>query len=178
MNLPGYLSIMARNLQEIQELFLIRTIRTCVNTIGQIQLFSNYLHCPQIDSQTVLNIHIGTHVFIILMSRRQQRSPWPSPATCLYRPSPPVGIQGYILYQHKTVVYKILAGGPAFDCPCEGVHGCMLLISSSFFLQQCPACLVRLTWIFFVMGGKWQYSCYFAVCFLRDLFSISCSILA
>ena len=26
-------------------------------------------------------------------------------------------------------------------------------MSSSLLLQQCPACLVRLTWIVFVMGG-------------------------
>ena len=27
-------------------------------------------------------------------------------------------------------------------------------MSSSLLLQQCPACLVRLTWILFVMGGS------------------------
>ena len=27
-------------------------------------------------------------------------------------------------------------------------------MSSSLLLQQCPACLVRLTWIVFVMGGR------------------------
>ena len=32
------------------------------------------------------------------------------------------------------------------------------LMSSSLLLQQCPACLVRLTWIGFVMGGRWPYS--------------------
>ena len=31
-------------------------------------------------------------------------------------------------------------------------------MSSSLLLQQCPACLVRLTWIVFVMGGRWPYS--------------------
>ena len=31
-------------------------------------------------------------------------------------------------------------------------------MSSSLLLQQCPACLVRLTWIVFVMGGRWTYS--------------------
>ena len=28
-------------------------------------------------------------------------------------------------------------------------------MSSSLLLQQCPTCLVRLTLIVFVMGGKW-----------------------
>ena len=31
-------------------------------------------------------------------------------------------------------------------------------MSSSLLLQQCPACLVRLTCIVFVMGGRWPYS--------------------
>ena len=37
--------------------------------------------------------------------------------------------------------------------PCEGVHRSTSLTSSSLQLQQCPACLVRLTLIVFVMGG-------------------------
>ena len=44
-------------------------------------------------------------------------------------------------------------------------------------LHQCPACLVRLTWIVFVMGGWWLHSCYFVRCCLQDLFNIACSIL-
>ena len=33
-----------------------------------------------------------------------------------------------------------------------GVHGSTSLRSSSLLLQQCPACLIRLTWIVFVNG--------------------------
>ena len=50
-------------------------------------------------------------------------------------------------------------------------------MSSSLLLQQCPTCLVHLTWIVFVMGGKWPYSCRFVGCWLHDLFNIACSIL-
>ena len=71
----------------------------------------------------------------------------------------------------------IPAGHPAFDHPCEGVHRSMSLMSSSLFLQQCPTCLVRLTWIVFVMGGRWPYSCCFVECCLKDLFNIARSIL-
>ena len=39
-----------------------------------------------------------------------------------------------------------------------GVHKSTSLMSSSLLLQQCPACLVRLTWIVFVIGGRWPYS--------------------
>ena len=49
-------------------------------------------------------------------------------------------------------------------------------MSSSLLLQQCPACLVRLILILFVMGGGWPYSCYFVRCCLQDLFNIACSI--
>ena len=58
----------------------------------------------------------------------------------------------------------------------EGVHRSTSLMSSSLFLQQCPARLVRLTWIVFVMDGRWPYSCCFERCCLQDLFNIACSI--
>ena len=49
----------------------------------------------------------------------------------------------------------------------EGVHRSTSLMSSSLLLQQCPACLVRLTWIVFVMGGRWPYSWCFVGCCLQ-----------
>ena len=54
----------------------------------------------------------------------------------------------------------------------------MSLMNSSLLLQQFPACLVPITWIAFVMGGRWPHSCYSVGCCLQDLFSIACSILA
>ena len=51
----------------------------------------------------------------------------------------------------------VRAGRPDFARPCVGVHKSTSLISSSLLLQQCPACLVRLTWIVFVIGGRWPY---------------------
>ena len=50
----------------------------------------------------------------------------------------------------------VRAGRPAFARPCEGVHRSTLFTSSSLLLQQCPACLVRLTLIVFVtvVGGR------------------------
>ena len=71
----------------------------------------------------------------------------------------------------------VLASRPAFARPCEGVHRSTSLMSSSLLLQQCPACLVRLTWIVFVMGGWWPYSCCFVGCCRQDLFNIAHSIL-
>ena len=69
------------------------------------------------------------------------------------------------------------AGRPAFARPCAGVHRSISLTSSSILLQQCPACLVRLIMIVFVIGGRWPYSCCFVGCCFQDLFNIACSIL-
>ena len=71
----------------------------------------------------------------------------------------------------------VRAGRPAFARPYEGVHGSTSLMSSSLLLQQCPACLVRLTWIVFVMGGRWPYSWCVVGCCLQDLFNIAHRIL-
>ena len=69
------------------------------------------------------------------------------------------------------------AGCPAFAWPCVGVHKSTSLMSSSLLLQQSPACLVRLTWIVFVIGGRWPYSWCLVGCCRQDLFKIACSIL-
>ena len=50
------------------------------------------------------------------------------------------------------------AGRPACPRPYVGVHRSTSFVTSSLLLQQCPACLVCLTWIVFVMGGRWPYS--------------------
>ena len=57
---------------------------------------------------------------------------------------------------HSCCMY-VLAGHPAFARPYVGVHRSTSLMSSSLLLQQCPACLVRLIGIVFVMGGRWPY---------------------
>ena len=55
---------------------------------------------------------------------------------------------------HSCWMY-VRAGRPAFAWPCVGIHKSTSLMSSSLLLQQCPACLVRLTWIVFVIEGRW-----------------------
>ena len=57
---------------------------------------------------------------------------------------------------HSCCMY-IWAGHPAFAWPYAGVHRSTSLMSSSLLLQQCPACLVHLTCIVFMMGGRWPY---------------------
>ena len=69
------------------------------------------------------------------------------------------------------------AGRPAFAWPYAGVHRSISLMSSSLLLQQCPACLIRLNCIVFVVGGRWPYSWCLVGCCRQDLFKIACSIL-
>ena len=73
---------------------------------------------------------------------------------------------------HSCWMY-VRAGRPAFARPCVGVHKSTSLMSSSLLLQQCPACLVRLTWIVFMIGGRWPYSWCLVGCFRQDLFKIA-----
>ena len=58
---------------------------------------------------------------------------------------------------HSCCMY-VLAGRPALARLYVGVLRSTSLMSLSLLLQQCPACLVRLTWIVFVMRGRWPYT--------------------
>ena len=77
---------------------------------------------------------------------------------------------------HSCCMY-VRAGRPAFARPYAGVHRSTSLMSSSLLLQQCPACLFRLTCIVFVMGGRWPYSWCLVGCCRQDLFNIARNIL-
>ena len=77
---------------------------------------------------------------------------------------------------HSCCMY-VRAGRPAFARPYFGVHRSTSLMSSSLLLQQCPACLVRVTWIVFVIGGRWPYSWCLVGCCRLDLFNIARNIL-
>ena len=77
---------------------------------------------------------------------------------------------------HSCWMY-VRAGRPAFARPCVGVHKSTSLMSSSLLLQQCPACLVRLTWIVFVIGSRWPYSWCLVGCCRQEMFKIARSIL-
>ena len=77
---------------------------------------------------------------------------------------------------HRCCTY-VLVGRPAFARPYVGVHKSTSLMSSSLLLQQCPAYLVHLIWIVFVMGGRWLYSWCLVGCCHQDLFNIARNIL-
>ena len=73
---------------------------------------------------------------------------------------------------HSCCMY-VRAGRPAFAQPYVGVHRSTSRMSSSLLLQQCPACLVHLTWIVFMMGGRWPYSWCLVGCCRQVLFNIA-----
>ena len=77
---------------------------------------------------------------------------------------------------HSLCMY-VRAGRPLFARPYVWVHGSTSLMSSSLLLQQCPVCLVRLTWIVFVMEGRWPYIWCLVVYCLLDLFKIARNII-
>ena len=77
---------------------------------------------------------------------------------------------------HSCCMY-VRAGRSAFDWPYAGIHRSTSLTSSSLLFQQCPACLVRLAWIVFVIGGRLPYSwCLVGSC-CQVLFNIALNIL-
>ena len=77
---------------------------------------------------------------------------------------------------HTCWMY-VRASRPAFARPYVGVHSSTSHMSSCLLPQQCPACLVRLTWTVFVIGGRWPYSWCLVGCCRQDLFKIARSIL-
>ena len=69
---------------------------------------------------------------------------------------------------HSCCMY-VRAGRPAFARSYVGVHTSTSPMSSSLLFQQCPACLVRITWIVLLMGGRWSYSWCYVECRRQDL---------
>ena len=82
----------------------------------------------------------------------------------------------HLVSSHSCWIY-IRAGCRAFAQPYVGVQRSTSLMSSSLLRQQCPGCLVCLTWIVFMMGGRWLYIRCFVGCCRQDLFNIARSIL-
>ena len=69
----------------------------------------------------------------------------------------------------RSCCMYVRAGRPPFAWPYARVHRSTSLMSSSLLLHQCPACLVRLAWIVFVMGGRLPYCWCLVGCCCQDL---------
>ena len=121
-------------------------------------------HCWLFDAKSIF-------IHIIIMSCRQHGYPWPSLATSPYHSSLLAGFQGYIPYPHIAAECMFELVVLLLFSHMRGVHWSTSLMSLSLLLQQCPTCLVRLTCIVFVMGGKCPYSWCFVGCCRQDLFN-------
>ena len=90
---------------------------------------------------------------------------------------PLAGLQGYNPYTHIAAECMFVLVVLLLPGHMRGSIGSTSLMSSSLLLQQCSACLVRLTWIVFMMGDRWPYSWCLVGCCRQDLFNIACRIL-
>ena len=120
----------------------------------------------------IIYIWLYIYIYIYQVTRIAQR-----PSTLFRHPSltfiapdwhsrlHPVSTQSWCL--------QVFDGRPTLARPCVGVHKRTSLMNSSLLLQQCPACLVHLTWMVWEMGGRWPYNCCFMVCCFQDLFKTS-----
>ena len=98
-------------------------------------------------------------------------------STSPYHSLPLAGLQGYIPYHHIAAVCMFELVILLLIGHIGGVHRSMSITSSSLLLQQCPACLVHLAWIVFMIGGRWLYSWCLVGCCCQDLFNIALNIL-
>ena len=105
---------------------------------------------------------------IIIMSCRQHGYPWPSFTAPPYCSSLLAGSQGYIPHPHRAAVCW-------FELVTLLLFGHVGGSIGEHHLWARPSCLVRLTLIVFVMGGRWPYS--FVGCCLQDLFKIARNII-
>ena len=125
-----------------------------ISTIAKFTLYHHHHHVV-LPAQISLTLSRHFSLSFIASGRSSGLHPISSQSCCMY----------------------VQAGHPAFAQPYMEVHRSTSLMSSSLLLQQCPACLVRLTWMVFMMGGRWPYSWCFVRCCRQDLFNIACSIL-
>ena len=150
-------------------------------------------HHHHVVPQARISLTLSRHFSLsfIVSGRSSGLHPVSSHSCCMYvragRPAfarPYVGVHRStslmslsLLLQQAAVMSILLYGYTTFARPYVGVHGSTSLMSSSLLLQQCPVCLVPLTWIVFVMGGRWPYSWCLVGCCRQDLFNIACNIL-
>ena len=136
---------------------ILHTPRRCqIKEVNNINKISNHHHHHHVALVARISLTLSRHSSLSFISPGRSSGQHP-------------------VSSHSCWMY-VRAGRPAFARPCVGVHKSTSLMSSSLLLQQCPACLVRLTWIVFVIGGRWPYSWCLVGCCRQDLFKIARSI--
>ena len=109
-----------------------------VDSATQVQILHNFVYISYCSYHHVvppawISLTLSRHFSLLFITsgRSSELHPVSSQSCCMY----------------------VRASRPAFARPYVGVHRSTSFMSSSLLLQQCSACLVRLTWIVFVMGG-------------------------
>ena len=145
------------NLFNDPRIYLIYMYKQVLAKINLQGLICHHHHHHHVMPQAQISLTLSRHFSLLFISSGRSSGPHP-------------------VSSHSCWMY-VRAGRPAFARPYVGVHWSTSLMSSSLLLQQCPACLVRLTWIVFVMGGRWPYSWCLVGCCRQDLFTFARSIL-
>ena len=109
---------------------------------------------------------------INILSHHQHGYPWLFLATLLYHPLLPVGLQGYIPYLHRATVCRFELVVLPLLVLVKGSTGVRHLWVHLYFSGSVLHVWFFLTWIVFMMGGRWLYSCCFVGCCLQNLFNI------
>ena len=94
------------SLSQIPPLNLVRFV---ISPFLGVMIISGQLILTGPNSQRLsllLILDIFKIIIIIIMSRWQHGSPWPSLAIRLYHPSLLVGLQSDVLYRHIAVIYR------------------------------------------------------------------------
>ena len=140
-------------------------------TFWQLLLYDDfYSICPVLIKLIFKQCGLPKDIIVIIMSCQKYGYPWRSLSLhfslsfIAFGRSPGL----HPVSSHNCCMY-VRAGRPAFAWPYAGVHRSTSLMSSSLLLQQCSTCLVRLTCIVFVMGGRWPYSWCLVGCCLQSL---------
>ena len=101
----------------------------------------------------IFNIYIYIYIYIynLILTCHQHGYPWPFLATSPNRSSLPACPLGYTPYLHRAAECGFELAALLLLGYVNGVPRSTSLRSSSLLLQQCPACLVHLTWIVFLI---------------------------
>ena len=157
------------NVTNVQQVLLLKDTHTHI----YIYIYSHLHIYIYIHIHTLTHTH--THIYIYIYIYHQVMPPAQISLTVSHHFSLSFIASGRFPGLHPVssqICYMyVRAGRPAFDRPYEGVHRSTSLMSLSLLLEQCPACLVRLTWIVLVMGGRWLYSYCFMGCCFQDSYS-------
>ena len=124
------------------------------------------------------HVHTHTHTYISLSSCRATSTDIPDPLSPLL---PIVHRLRQVFRATSRILTELLYVCSSWSSRfCSAICGGPLEYITYELVPASPAvssCLVRLTWIVFVMGGRWPYSWCLVGCCRQDLFNIARNIL-